>query len=96
MKRAENKHLLSKILSYSASSFIAMAMVAIYTLTDQIFIGQKMREVGLSALGLAAPITMLLSSVGAVFKIGGGEKYLALYENKYIQIKNSFYRSNKR
>lgn len=74
LKDLEEKSIPRLLLSYSITTFAALALNSIYTLVDAVFIG---RGVGVDALGgitAALPFTMIQSAVSTM--IGGGAAIL--------------------
>ena len=57
---------------YLIPSIIATLFMSCYAMIDGIFIGQKIKDVGLSAINIAWPITAFVQSVGMAVGLSGG------------------------
>lgn len=57
---------------YLIPSVAATVFMSAYAIIDGIFIGQKIGDVGLSAINIAWPITALLQCIGAALGLSGG------------------------
>ena len=61
-----------KFIKYLIPSIIASLFLSTYCLIDGIFIGQKIGDLGLSAINLAWPITSFLQSIGIGIGLSSG------------------------
>lgn len=57
---------------YLIPSVIASVFLSTYAIIDGIFIGQKVGDVGLSAINIAWPITALIQCIGTALGLSGG------------------------
>jgi len=57
---------------YLIPSVIASIFMSAYAIVDGIFIGQKIGDVGLSAINIAWPITAFLQAIGLALGLSGG------------------------
>ena len=74
---------------YLIPSIIATLFMSCYAMIDGIFIGQKIKDVGLSAINIAWPITAFVQSVGMAVGLSGG-----IYIS-YLKGKNEIEKSDK-
>ncbi|SFB29653.1 Na+-driven multidrug efflux pump [Acetitomaculum ruminis DSM 5522] len=61
----------SLLVKFAVPSIIAMIVGAIYNIVDQIFIGQAVGELGNAATNIAFPLSLICTSIGLLFGIGG-------------------------
>lgn len=79
LKKLENKSIVSSIFIMSLPVVLGNMAMVIYNLTDAFFIGQLEDVAQLAASAFAYPLMMILSSLGAIFGIGG-----ASYQSRSI------------
>ena len=61
-----------KFVRYISVAIITSILINSYVIVDGMFIGQKIGDIGLSAINIAWPITAILQSFGIAFGISGG------------------------
>jgi putative efflux protein, MATE family len=61
-----------KFLKYSISSASAMFVSSLYTVIDGIFVGRGVGDLGLAAVAIAMPATIVLFGIATMFAVGGG------------------------
>ncbi len=67
---------IGKLLSkYAIPSIVSMLVGALYNIVDQIFIGQKVGELGNAATNVAFPLSTLCIAVALLFGIGGAASF---------------------
>ncbi len=95
----ENKELstgqiLRDIISYGGSTFAALVAVSIYTMTDELFIGNYVGRDGLGAMALVYPVTLIFSALGTLVEIGGSAVVSELIGEKKNEEAESVMRGN--
>ena len=65
----------SLIAKFAIPSIIAMLVMALYNLVDQIFIGNVIGELGNAATNIAYPLTNACVAIGLMFGIGGASAF---------------------
>lgn len=63
------------IVKYAIPSIVAMLVVALYNLVDQLFIGNVIGELGNAATNIAFPLTNVCIALGLMFGIGGAAAF---------------------
>lgn len=67
---------ISKLLKkYALPSIVSMLVGALYNIVDQIFIGQKVGELGNAATNVAFPLSTLCVAIALLFGIGGAASF---------------------
>ncbi|WP_238899711.1 MATE family efflux transporter [Clostridium sp. YIM B02500] len=61
-----------KFLKYSIPSASAMFVSSLYTVIDGIFVGRGVGDLGLAAVAIAMPATIVLFGIATMFAVGGG------------------------
>ena len=61
---------LGEIIKYGGSTFAALLVGCVYTMTDAFFIGNWIGADGLEALALIFPVTVIFASLGVLFETG--------------------------
>lgn len=64
--------MLRKFLKYSVSSMFAMFVTSLYTIVDGIFVGAGIGDLGLAAVNVVLPITIMYFGIATMFAVGGG------------------------
>lgn len=64
--------MLKKFFKYSISSMFAMFVTSLYTIMDGIFVGRGIGDVGLAAVNMVLPITIMYFGIATMFAVGGG------------------------
>lgn len=62
-------------LSYVIPAVLAMTLSGVYAIVDGFFVGNRIGDLGLSAINFAYPVTALLEAVGAGLGMGGAVHY---------------------
>lgn len=65
----------SLIAKFAIPSIIAMLVMALYNIVDQIFIGNVIGELGNAATNIAYPLTNACIAIGLMFGIGGASAF---------------------
>lgn len=81
-----NKELLTKnphrlFLQYLFPSIAATLFISLNFMVDTICVGQKLGELGITALGIAQPVPGILYGLGSLFGVGGSTLY-SIYMGK--------------
>lgn len=63
------------MVKFAVPSIVAMLVGAIYNIVDQFFIGQSVGPLGNAATNIAFPLSILCTSMGLVFGIGGSASF---------------------
>ena len=63
------------IIKYSIPSIVAMLVVAMYNIVDQLFIGNVIGELGNAATNIAFPLVNVCVALGLMFGIGGAAAF---------------------
>ncbi len=65
----------SLIIKFAVPSIVAMLVIAMYNIVDQLFIGNVIGELGNAATNIAFPLTNLCIALGLLFGIGGAAAF---------------------
>ncbi len=65
----------SLIIKYAIPSIVAMLVVSMYNIVDQVFIGNVIGELGNAATNIAFPLTNVCIALGLMFGIGGASAF---------------------
>ena len=65
----------SLIIKFAIPSIVAMLVVAMYNIVDQLFIGNVIGELGNAATNICFPLTNLCIALGLLFGIGGAAAF---------------------
>ena len=71
----EGRVLVGKIIKFAVPSIVAMLVIAMYNIVDQLFIGNVIGELGNAATNIAFPLTNLCIALGLLFGIGGAAAF---------------------
>ncbi|MBR3242467.1 MAG: MATE family efflux transporter [Parasporobacterium sp.] len=63
------------IIKYAVPSIVAMMIVGMYNIVDQLFIGNVIGELGNAATNIAFPLTSICLALGLLFGIGGAASF---------------------
>lgn len=63
------------IIKYAIPSIVAMLVVSMYNIVDQLFIGNVIGELGNAATNIAFPLTNVCIALGLMFGIGGAAAF---------------------
>lgn len=64
--------MLRQFLKYSVSSMFSMFVTSLYTIVDGIFVGKGIGDVGLAAVNMVLPITIMYFGIATMLAVGGG------------------------
>ena len=64
--------MLKQFFKYSISSMFAMFVTSLYTIIDGIFVGRGIGDVGLAAVNMVLPITIMYFGIATMLAVGGG------------------------
>lgn len=64
--------MVKQFLKYSMSSMFAMFVTSLYTIIDGIFVGKGIGDIGLAAVNMVLPITIMYFGIATMFAVGGG------------------------
>lgn len=64
--------MVKKFFKYSISSMFAMFVTSLYTIVDGIFVGKGIGDVGLAAVNMVLPITIMYFGIATMMAVGGG------------------------
>ncbi len=64
--------MVKRFFKYSIPSMLAMFVTSLYTVIDGIFVGQGIGDVGLAAVNMVLPITILYFGTATMIAVGGG------------------------
>ncbi len=64
--------MVKQFFKYSMSSMFAMFVTSLYTIIDGIFVGKGIGDVGLAAVNMVLPITIMYFGIATMFAVGGG------------------------
>lgn len=70
-----NAKISSLIVKYAVPSIVAMLVVSMYNIVDQLFIGNVIGELGNAATNIAFPLTNVCVALGLMFGIGGASAF---------------------
>ena len=70
-----NAKISSLIIKYAVPSIVAMLVVSMYNIVDQLFIGNVIGELGNAATNIAFPLTNVCVALGLMFGIGGASAF---------------------
>ena len=62
---------IGEILKYGGSTFAALVVNSIYTVTDGFFVGNWVGSDGLEALALVFPVVVIFNALSCIFELGG-------------------------
>lgn len=64
--------MLRQFLKYSVSSMFSMFVTSLYTIVDGIFVGKGIGDIGLAAVNMVLPITIMYFGIATMLAVGGG------------------------
>lgn len=64
--------MVKKFFKYSISSMFAMFVTSLYTIIDGIFVGKGIGDIGLAAVNMVLPITIMYFGIATMIAVGGG------------------------
>lgn len=70
-----NAKVSSLIIKYAIPSIVAMLVISMYNIVDQLFIGNVIGELGNAATNIAFPLTNVCVALGLMFGIGGAAAF---------------------
>lgn len=70
-----NSRVSGLIIKYAVPSIVAMMIVGMYNIVDQLFIGNVIGELGNAATNIAYPLTNICIALGLLFGIGGAAAF---------------------